>query len=164
MSALTKILDAYYRLLKLLLTLLMGGLIVPILMQVLSRHVGIIPRFIWTEEIARFCFVWVIMLGAMVAVRDGTHFDVDLLPDRIPRWLNAAITLFAHLAVFCVAITFIYYGYDFAVLGSRQQSEISGLPMLTIYIAWPIAGVTWVLFLFERIAADIRRFRTEQPA
>ena len=49
-----------------------------------------------------------------------------------------------------VALTFIIYCYDFAILGSRQRSEIAGLPMLSIYIAWPLAGLTWLVFLIER--------------
>ena len=49
-------------------------------MQILARYVDFIPRYIWTEEVARFCFIWIIMLGAMIAVRDDTHFDVDVLP------------------------------------------------------------------------------------
>ncbi len=79
------LLDGYYRLLKLLLTVLMAALIVPVTMQILSRYTGIIPRYIWTEEIARFCFVWIIMIGSMIAVRDGTHFDVDVLPRSADR-------------------------------------------------------------------------------
>ena len=39
-----------------------------------------------TEEAARFCFVWIIMIGSMIAVRDRSHFDVDLLPHpKTPR-------------------------------------------------------------------------------
>src|SRR5918996_1177405 len=72
--------NGYYRLLQVLLTLLMTALIVPVTMQILSRYTGMIPRYIWTEEIARFCFIWIVMIGAMIAVRDGTHFDVDVLP------------------------------------------------------------------------------------
>ena len=63
-------LDLYFRLLKVLLTLLMLLMIVPVLLQILSRYSGIIPRYIWTEEIARFCFVWIIMIGSMIAVRE----------------------------------------------------------------------------------------------
>ena len=73
-------LDLYFRLLKVLLTLLMLLMIVPVLLQILSRYSGIIPRYIWTEEIARFCFVWIIMIGSMIAVREESHFRVDLLP------------------------------------------------------------------------------------
>jgi TRAP-type transport system small permease protein len=75
-----KVLDVYYRLLQVAITLLMAALIVPVTMQILSRYTGLIPRYIWTEEIARFCFMWIVMIGAVIAVRDGTHFDVDVLP------------------------------------------------------------------------------------
>ena len=152
----TRAIDLYYRLLSVLLTLLFMALIVPVSLQILSRYIGFLPRFIWTEEIARFCFVWVIMIGAMVAVRDGSHFEVDVLPHSMPRWARMAINLFAHVSMFCVALTFVWFGYDFMVLGSRQQSEISGLPMLSIYIAWPIAGASWLIFLAERIVKDLR--------
>lgn len=146
-----RVLDGYYRLLKLLITILMFALIVPVSMQILSRYTGIIPRFIWTEEIARFCFVWIILIGAMIAVRDGTHFDVDVLPHSTSRAVEKVMKLVTLGAIGIVALTFIVYGYDFAILGSRQRSEISGLPMLSIYIAWPVAGVTWALFLGERM-------------
>ncbi len=149
----------YYRLLQWLLTLLMLVLVVPVAMQILSRYTGIIPRFIWTEEIARFCFVWIIMIGAMIAVRDGTHFDVDLLPrTKWPR-VEALARLFVHLAIGTLGVVFLVFGYDFAVLGSRQTSEIAGLPMVSIYVAWPLAGATWLLFLAERAATDLAILR-----
>ncbi len=154
-----KFLGAYYRVLKVLLTVLMAVLIVPVAMQILSRYTGIIPRFIWTEEIARFCFVWIILIGAMIAVRDGTHFDVDVLPRSANPLVGLVMKLFAHVAVLAVALTFLIYGYDFAILGSRQRSEIAGLPMLSIYIAWPVAGATWALFLGETIWDLVRDYR-----
>jgi TRAP-type C4-dicarboxylate transport system permease small subunit len=154
------LLDLYYRLLRLLLTLLMAAIIVPVAMQILSRYTGLIPRFIWTEEIARFCFVWIILIGAMIAVRDNTHFDVDLLSRSDKPGVELALALLRSGLMAAVALTFVIYGYDFAILGSRQRSEISGLPMLSIYIAWPIAGVSWLLFLGERICAEISAYRT----
>ena len=154
-----RILDIYYRFLQVVLTLLMAGLTVPVAMQILSRYTGLIPRFIWTEEIARFCFVWIILIGAMIAVRDGTHFDVDVMPQSSSRRVALFQKLFVHVAMLLVALTFLRYGYDFAILGSRQQSEISGLPMLAIYSAWPIAGLTWTLFIGEKIWDDFAAYR-----
>lgn len=150
------ILEGYYRLLKLLITVLMAGLIVPVSMQILSRYTGLIPRYIWTEEIARFCFVWIILIGAMIAVRDGTHFDVDVLPHSASPGMELASRLFVNLAMLVMALSFLWWGRDFFILGSRQQSEIFGLPMWMIYVAWPLAGATWTLFLIERIHDDIR--------
>lgn len=157
------VLNAYYSVLKIILTVLMGVLIVPVAMQILSRYTGIIPRFIWTEEIARFCFVWIILIGAMIAVRDGTHFDVDVLPHSRNPVVEFCFKILCYIAMFAVAATFVYYGRDFAILGSRQLSEIFGLPMVTIYIAWPIAGVTWVVFLIEKIYDAVVEFRTGRP-
>jgi TRAP-type C4-dicarboxylate transport system permease small subunit len=159
---LKKILDGYYRLLQVLLTVLMTALLVPVTLQILSRYTGLIPRYIWTEEIARFCFVWIIMIGAMIAVRDGTHFDVDVLP-RLSAKVEAGLRLFVHFAMLLASLIFVTYGYQFAKFGSIQQSEISGLPMLTIYIAWPLAGLTWLAFLGEKFREDFRIFRGEMP-
>jgi TRAP-type C4-dicarboxylate transport system permease small subunit len=153
------VLDAYYRLLQILLTFLMTALLVPVAMQILSRYTGIIPRFIWTEEIARFCFVWIILIGSMIAVRDGTHFDVDVLPHSDRPGVELAMRLVVYAAMMAVGVTFVLWGYDFAVLGSRQVSEIFQLPMLTIYIAWPLAGATWIVFLTEKIWDAVAAFR-----
>ena len=93
----TRILDIVHLCLKLLLGTLVGGLIIPVSMQVLSRYTGLIPRYIWTEEIARFCFIWMVMVGAMCAARDGTHFDLDLLPRSSNPKVEAAKRIFVHL-------------------------------------------------------------------
>lgn len=153
------LLEGYYRFLKILITVLMTVLIIPVGMQILSRYTGLIPRYIWTEEIARFCFVWIILIGSMIAVREGTHFDVDVLPHSSSPLIEFLSKLFIYLAMLTVAFTFLYWGYDFAILGSRQRSEISGLPMLSIYIAWPIAGATWTLFIFEKLWDDFNDYR-----
>ncbi len=152
-------LDGYYRLLQVLLVLLMGLLIVPVSLQIFSRYTGLIPRYIWTEEVARFCFMWIVMIGAMIAVRDGSHFVVDVLPRFRSTTIEAVLRIFVHLAMLLVAAIFIGYGYGFAQLGAMQTSELAGLPMLSIYIAWPLAGVTWVLFLGEKLVDDWKSLR-----
>jgi TRAP-type transport system small permease protein len=151
-----KLLAGYHRLLKILLTLLMGLMIVPVALQVLSRYTGIIPRYIWTEEVARFCFVWIIMIGSMIAVRDRAHFEVDVLPHpKTPRQRGIA-GLIVDGGMLLMALVFAWYGYDFARFGAIQTSEMSGINMLSIYIAFPLAGITWILFLLENIVTDYR--------
>ena len=145
-----KLADSYFRLIKWLLTAMLVILTIPVFLQILSRYVGFIPRYIWTEEIARFAFIWVIMLGATVAVRDNTHFQVDLLPKLgFKTERKFQLTLLILMLVF--SIVFVIGGIQFARFGATQQSEISGLPMLSIYIAWPIAGLSWIIFLIEKI-------------
>jgi TRAP-type transport system small permease protein len=158
-------LDAYFWTLKVLLTLLMALMIVPVLLQILSRYTGIIPRYIWTEEVARFCFVWIIMVGSMIAVRDESHFSVDLLPPAETNRQLGIGNLIVHLAMMLMAIVFAWYGADFARFGLKQTSEMSGINMLSIYISFPLAGFTWAVFLIERIVADVRLISlTDQEA
>jgi TRAP-type C4-dicarboxylate transport system permease small subunit len=153
------VLDAISRILQVTITVLFAVLIIPVTMQIVSRYTGLVPRYIWTEEIARFCFIWIIMIGAMIATRDDSHFDVDLLPAPRTAAGRGLAKLVVHGAMLFMALSFVWYGKEFADEGALQTSEIAELPMLAIYIAWPLAGVVWTLFLGEKIMADIRLMR-----
>lgn len=159
MSILKSSLDLYYRTLQALLTALMLLMIVPVLLQILSRYWAFFPRYIWTEEVARFCFVWIVMIGSMLAVRDGSHFKVDLLPQPDTDRQKGLGDLSVHVAMMLMAVVFAWYGYEFAQFGLRQKSEMSGINMLSIYISFPLAGVTWALFLIEKMFSDVQLIR-----
>jgi TRAP-type C4-dicarboxylate transport system permease small subunit len=103
------------------------------------------------------------MLGAMIAVRHDSHFDVDLLPKPRTEAAKGRARFLVHIVMFIFAICFIYYGIEFAQEGSIQTSEIADLPMLAIYIAWPMAGVVWALFLSEKILEDVHLMHSKQP-
>ena len=117
-----RLLDAYDRLLRLAITALMGAILVPVGLQIFSRYVGFIPRYIWTEEVARFCFIWIIMIGSMIAVRDATHFDVDVLPKPRTARGRAIARLVVDGFMLVMALVFVRYGYDFAAFGWEQNS------------------------------------------
>jgi TRAP-type transport system small permease protein len=150
---LRRTLDWLHEGLKWLLVASVAILIIPVMLQIFSRYIGFIPRYIWTEELARFCFIWMIMIGAMIAVREGTHFDVDLMPPLPPK-ANAVLRILTHVAMFIFAMVFLYFGYQFAQFGANQSSELAELPMWLIFIAWPLAGAFWLLFLLEKFAED----------
>lgn len=156
------LLDGYYRFLKIVLTWLMGLMIIPVFLQVLSRFIGVLPRYIWTEEVARFCFVWIIMIGSMIAVRDSTHFDVDLLPKPKRPRSRGVYQLIRHVSMFVLALIFLWYGIDFAKFGMAQSSEMSGINMLSIYISFPLAGLTWILFIAEKLSQDIKSIKNNR--
>ncbi len=151
--------EKIYRLLQILMTLMLGLMIIPVTMQIFSRFVDFIPRYIWTEEAARFCLIWLIMLGATIAVRDGTHFDVDVLPAPETNKAKAIGQFVVHLSMLLVAMTFIIFGWRFALFGLQQDSEMTGINMLWIHAAWPVAGICWFLFLVEKIVADVRLYK-----
>src|SRR5690606_19985995 len=87
---------AFAALLNWLLILTVAVLIIPVTMQIFSRYTQLIPPYIWTEELARFVFIWMIMIGAMVGVRESTHFDIDIWP-RLSARKDAALRLVSNV-------------------------------------------------------------------
>jgi TRAP-type C4-dicarboxylate transport system permease small subunit len=123
-------------------------LIIPVTLQIVSRYTALIPSWIWTEELSRFLFIWMIMLGAMIAVREGAHFLVDLWPDLAPV-PAAKLQMVANVFVLVFALVFVWWGIEFVRFGWNQTSELAELPMTFIFIAWPVTGLVWVLFIAE---------------
>ena len=156
-----KLLDIYYRFLKVVLSILMGLLLIPVTLQIVARYVSFVPRYIWTEEMARFCFIWVILVGSMIAVRDATHFSVDLLPAPKTRRGEAAARMFVDFWILMTALVFIVWGWPLVKFGLLQTSEMAEMPMVYIYMAWPLAGFSWILFLIEKFVDNIKLWRSD---
>src|SRR5215470_17319684 len=149
------LLDRYHRVLTWLLAACVAVLVIPVSLQIVSRYTQLIPHYIWTEELSRFLFIWMIMLGAMIGVREGTHFEVDVWPELGAR-PNAALRIVSHLLVLIFALVFLYWGIRFVSFGWHQESELAELPMPFIFIAWPLTGATWILFLGESFLTNFR--------
>jgi len=145
----------YHRLLTWLLVAMVGILVLPVTLQVISRYTALIPSWIWTEELSRFLFIWMIMLGAMIGVRERSHFEVDIWPPLMPR-AEAALRLVSSFFVLAFSLVFVWWGVGFVRFGWDQQSELAELPMIYIFLAWPLAGLTWLLFLGEILVDNFR--------
>ena len=130
-------------------------LIVPVTLQILSRYTGLIPSWIWTEELSRFLFIWMVMLGAMIGMREHSHFEVDVWPDLGPK-PTALLRIVSDLLVLVFALVFVWWGIEFVRFGWDQLSELAELPIPWIFFAWPMAGVTWVIFLGESLVDSWR--------
>lgn len=150
-----KILDSYYQLLTWLLVASVAILIVPVSLQMISRFTDLIPPYIWTEELSRFLLIWMIMIGAMIGVREGTHFDVDVWPRLSPK-IDAMLRIVSHFFVLIFALVYVIWGIDFVRFGWNQTSELADLPMTWIFIAWPLTGLTWLVFLGQSVRANLR--------
>jgi TRAP-type C4-dicarboxylate transport system permease small subunit len=145
----------YADLLSWLLVLTVGILVIPVSLQIFSRYTDLIPSYIWTEEMARFLFIWTVMLGAMIGVRDSSHFEVDIFPQLPPRG-EALARLLGRLGVLAASLVFIWAGIQFTRFAWNRTSELAELPLWLIHIAWPITGATWLAFLGEQMLDDMR--------
>ena len=140
----------YARLLSWLLALTVAVLIIPVSLQIFSRYTQLIPAYIWTEEMARFLFIWMVMIGAMVGVREGAHFEVDVWPDLGAK-ATAALQVASGLFILVFAGVFLWAGWEFTRFAWNRVSELADLPLWMIHVAWPVTGLTWFVFQGERM-------------
>jgi len=145
----------YGKLLTGLLSLSVAILIVPVSLQIFSRYTDLVPSYIWTEEMARFLFIWMIMIGAMLGVREGTHFEVDLWPQMGPR-ATALLNIVSGLFVLLFAFVFVWWGIEFTRFAWNRISELAELPLWLIHLPWPLTGLTWLVFGGERMIDNAR--------
>jgi TRAP-type transport system small permease protein len=147
--------QGYATLLSWLLAVSVAILVIPVSLQIFSRYTALIPSFIWTEEMARFLFIWTIMIGAMIGVRESTHFEVDVWP-RLPARAEALVRFMGRLGVLAAALVFVWAGIQFTQFAWYRISELAELPLWLIYVAWPVTGATWLVFLGEQLFDDLR--------
>ncbi|WP_227268525.1 TRAP transporter small permease [Roseobacter weihaiensis] len=157
-------LEQFCNLLRVLLGGLMGALAIPVAMQVLSRYTGLVPTYLWTEELSTFIFIWIVMIGSMVAVWDGTHFDVRVVPDAkspLGRLIQQGVVL---VLILLFAILFAIYGIEYAEFGNNQRSVMMRANLMVIYISVPVAGLIWAVFASYRLWQEIDIFRRARKA
>lgn len=126
---------------------LMGIMTVLVSAQIISRYVFNFPLG-WTEEMARFSFVWVSFLGASALMQVREHINVTVFVDVFPPRLR---TLCGFLANCCglICIYFFFIGGIALTTNEWQQlAPATEVPMGWIYVVIPASAAlmgTWVL-------------------
>lgn len=149
-------LDQLYRLLLWAVAGLLALLTVVVSYQAFSRYIPFLPRLLWTEEAARFCFIWMVMLGAAIAVRAGTHFTIDVLPDRMSPRVRTVLNVTTVVLVTLAITVLLAGGARFAWLGRDRVSTTSGIPLVWVYAAFPVSALAMLAFAVEWLLATVR--------
>lgn len=99
--------------------------------QVVARFVFDSP-FFWTEELARYCYVWLSFVGAVVVTASRTHIAVELFEQRLGRLPRLLLNCFALVAVIatCAVLT---VGSWTALLELPGSSPALGIPTVVLY-------------------------------
>ena len=123
--------------------------------QVVARYVFNQPPA-WTEELARFCQVWIILLTSSIWVRKGSHLAVDYLgPALAPAARKVvAVTIGCLITAYCAVV--VIWGVRLLVIGWMQTSPAMQLNMGLVYLVFPIAGGLMVL---EAVLATLQQAR-----
>ena len=146
-------LRALNRLLVTLESYAVGGLVVTVfivvLLQVGMRYLLSYPNP-WSEEVSRFCFIWMSLLGASLAVERRAHFGFDQIMDGLAPRAKRSVEVFAGAVVLIFALLLIITGVVLIDLTMGERSSALNLPVALVYASVPVAGVLMVVHLLAR--------------
>ncbi|AYO29547.1 MAG: TRAP-type transport system small permease protein [Thermoanaerobacteraceae bacterium] len=133
-----------------LLFLLMGVMTVVTFAQVFFRFVLNSP-LAWSEELARYLFVWITFIGASVALHRWGHFQVDIVVNLFPDKVKRITEIVVYLLIMIFAFIMVYYGFILVQYTSTQLSPALQLNMAIPYFALPLSGILIFFHTLERL-------------
>ncbi|MEX2284199.1 MAG: TRAP transporter small permease [Gemmatimonadota bacterium] len=149
-------------------TVLFGALTVIVSLQVLTRFVLHMP-FIWSEELARFLFFWVVLLGAAMSVKNRRHFVIDVTMGRVDTWsptLRFGFSAIPHLCILAFAALLFVQGIGYTKIGLLRTATNSRLNMALVYAAIPTFAALTFIYALGNLLLDYRthvRGRAPEP-
>ena len=127
----------------------LGGFIISVLIQVISRT--FLPKTpSWTEELARYLFIYMVAFGASVAVHKKEFVAVDLIIDFLPKIIRKLIELVINIVLLLFTFVLLKSVLGFAILEYRMVSTAMQVPMQYIYFSMIILfGLLILSFVME---------------
>ncbi|RYH70891.1 MAG: TRAP transporter small permease [Alcaligenaceae bacterium] len=99
-----KLVDWYFKALEVVVVLCLAAMCLMVFGNVVLRHVFDSGINI-SEELSRFMFIWLIFLGAILAMREGGHLGMDMLVHRLSgRSLFAAVLIAQCITLSCCGV------------------------------------------------------------
>ena len=103
----------------------------------------------WSEEAARWPFVWMVFLGMALGVARHGHIAIDFLASRLQSNGLRAHSIFLHAVMVAACIVFVIHGWTL-VERATFISPALGMPLSYLYLAVPVGGAISLLFLTIR--------------
>lgn len=139
------------RVLRVLCIGLFAILVLLVVWQVFTRLVLDAPSA-WSEEAARFTFVWVSLIGIAIAVGEKADVVMDFLVEKLPLKLQRVTDVVAYLCVLAFVAYVMIYGGSLQVAASWTATN----PLLPftqgqLYLVVPISGAIITFYLILHI-------------
>ena len=137
---------------KMLCVVFLALMSIIIVLQVFFRYV-LNNSLSWSEELARYLFIWMIYIGISYGVKLDKRICVDAVYTFMPKGIKRGYAIVAYILFLIFAVAIIYYGI--LVVGmqitSGQVSPAMGLPMQYVYAAPVVGMVLTVIRLIQKI-------------
>jgi TRAP-type C4-dicarboxylate transport system permease small subunit len=140
----------------LLSNLIFVALFLVVLLQIISRYLMYRP-FIWTEEMARSLYVWLVFFGSSVLIKNYEHITVDIILSRLSDYKKVIFEIFIDILLIIFFI-YVFLG-GLKMMGTTKNVILPSLPMLSmsdIYLSIVVGSICSFCYLVEKIIINIR--------
>lgn len=148
---------------EIFLVILMSAATMIVAAQVFTRYLLKIPMP-WSEETARYLFIWMVWVGASFATKERRHISIDVVVSRLPKAgrRGCLVVSTAVWIAFLTCMAYLSFKLTYSVFGGSQVAIGSGVPMWIPYAAIP-TGMTLMLFrLLQNCFHDWKQMKKEE--
>lgn len=139
------------------LAIFLGLIVIIMFTQVLFRYT-FNNSLSWSEEIAKFIFIWITFIGVALCFRDRMHLGVDFLMEKLPLKYKPILVIFNTLVITIFNGIMIIIGFLWVIDVSGTISPAVGLPLnIVFYAALPTSAAISFIFGIIRIKKEIKR-------
>lgn len=157
-----KLETAFFRLNDVVLVLLLAAMTIMVFVNVVMRY-GFGSGIDISEEMSRFCFVWLIFMGAMGAMRRSMHMGFDLVVQIVPAHFRRVLLAIANALIVGVCILILTGTIMQWHVNATNTAPVTGLPMIWVFgVAVPMSVVIGMIAL-SRMFGYITGRLTDAP-
>lgn len=140
-----KAVDLFFRFLEFLVVAALVAMVVMVFGNVVLRY-AFNSGILVSEEMSRYCFIWLTYIGAMIAMRERGHLGVDTLVRRLPRAGKKACLFASEALMLGVNVLFFIGTWKMHELQVTNVSPVVGISMIWVYGVGYVVAVVMALF------------------
>lgn len=125
-------------------------LIFSCVLQVFTRYV-LNSAFTWTEELARYSFIWTNLLGAVLCVKRKCHATVTAITDKLSNKKLIKIQIFVQVVILMISVVLLIYGIEVTLKTVSQTSAAMKVSMSLINASVPVSSFFMILYTIDNI-------------
>ncbi len=131
-------------------------MVVAVAWQVFARQVLSSPSG-WSEELSRYLFIWLGLLGTALVFGERGHIAVELVVAHLPKKGQQIVAVFVQILTIGFSACVLIYG-GVRVSAMTWQQNLTGLPVNVgwLYTVLPLAGVLTLFYSFYHLVAIVQ--------
>jgi len=126
---------------------------ISVLLQIFFRYVLQSP-LTWTEEAARYSFIWTVLLGAAFAVRRKEHVVMEILFDRFPKSVQRYITVMTNGIILISLMYLLPVSWSFFSFMKNVSAPTLNISWGFLFFAAPLSIALMTIHTFIRLVKD----------